>query len=131
MPGFNASDIARSIYQGFAAKVNFSSGSTASTTVVAAKTGFTPYLTKFIHSVTADGTASILVQDTQTTASVFVKTVASPGFGVREYGFGDEGLALTESYGVVVTISGSSAQVSNVVVEGYLKQTSPLTPSQL
>jgi hypothetical protein len=131
MPGFNAGDVARQIYQGFARSVNFSSGSTASTTVVAAKTGFTPYLTKFIHTVVVDGTASLLVQDTQTTASVFVKTVASPGFGVREYGFGEEGLAMTESYGVVVTISGSSAQVSSVVVEGYLKQTSPLKPSQL
>lgn len=118
----------RTLYPNFSKALNVNSGSASTTasTLVAGVTGWTIYVTAIRLSVTQDGATQLKVEDT--TSSVILQTVSAPGLVEITREWGDEGLALTEGYGIQYKFTtASTAFACKGVIEGYLKQTSPVT----
>lgn len=118
----------RLIYPNFSKVINVASGaaSTTASTLVSGVTGWTIYVTNVEIAVTQDGATSLKLSDT-TGTNVFV-AVPAPGLVRLSANFGDDGVPLTESYGLQLNFStAATAFACRGVVEGYLKQTSPVT----
>lgn len=118
----------RVLYPNFSKAINVASGaaSTTASTLVTGITGWTIYVTSVNISVTQDGATSIKLSDT-TNSLIFVG-IPSPGLVRLEANFGEDGVALTEGYGLQYNFStAATAFACKGVVEGYMKPTSPLT----
>ena len=118
----------RAIYPAFSKRVEYASNSTtAVTTVFTGVAGVTPYITRILVSVVQDGASAVKVRDDQTTASVFFTHAASPGLVRLDAEFGVDGLPCTEGKSVLVQLTTASTPfAAQVLVEGYLKPTSPI-----
>lgn len=91
-------------------------------TLLAAKTGFTIYVTHISVAVTTDNAATLTFQDSATTPIVIAKTKASPGIGPILFDFGEDGTPLTEAKALNLAASGAGL-AARVHVEAYYKPT--------
>jgi|PlaIllAssembly_1097288.scaffolds.fasta_scaffold00908_8 hypothetical protein len=118
----------RALFPSFSKTISVSSGSASTTasTLVAGVTGWTIYVTNIEVSVTQDGATALKVQDS--TGSVIFVHVVSPGLVRQSADFGENGIACTEGYGLqYVNTTAATAFACKAVVEGYMRQTSPVT----
>lgn len=118
----------RALFPNFSKTINVSSGgaSTTASTLVAAVAGWTIYVTNVEVSVTQDGATALKLQDSGGTA-IFVG-VPSPGLVRQSADFGENGVALTEGAGLqYVNTTAATAWAAKAVVEGYMRQTSPVS----
>lgn len=113
---------ARTQFQGWATDTTVLAGADPSATLVAAKTGYTHYVTLISIAVTTDNAATLTFQDsTPSTPIVFAKTKASPGIGPILFDFGEDGTPMAVSLAVVLLASGAGL-AARIHVEGYTKQ---------
>jgi len=120
----------RVIYPNFSKVINVTSGaaSTTASTLVAGIAGWTIYVTKVEVSVTQDGATALKISDT--TGSVAFVHPPSPGLVRASAEFGEDGVPMTEGYGLQYNCTtAATAFACKAVVEGYLKQTSPVSAS--
>lgn len=120
----------RVIYPNFSKTISISSGaaSTTASTLVAAVTGWTIYVTRVEVSVTQDGATALKLSDT--TGSLIFTHPPSPGLVRASAEFGEEGVALTANYGLQYNCStAATAFACKAVVEGYLRQNAPVSAS--
>jgi hypothetical protein len=118
----------RLIYPNFSKVINVASGaaSTTASTLVSGATGWTIYVTRVSISVTQDGATQLKISDT--TGSLIVQGIPSPGLVEVSREFGEDGVPCTEGYGLQYNFTtAATAFACKGVVEGYMKQTSPLS----
>lgn len=116
------------LFPAFSKTINVSSGaaSTTASTLVAGVTGWTIYVTHVEVSITQDGATALKLQDS--TGSVVFVHPPSPGLVRHTAEFGESGVACTEGYGLqYVNTTAATAFACKAVVEGYMRQTSPVT----
>lgn len=117
---------ARTQFQAWATDTTVVATGDPSATLVAAKTGYTHYVTHISVAVTTDNAATLTFQDSASTPIVIAKTKASPGLGPILFEFGEDGTALTEAKAFALLASGAGL-AARVHCEGYTKQTANLT----
>lgn len=120
----------RVLFPNFSKLLNVASGSASTTasTLVAGVTGWTIYVTAIRVSVTQDGATQLKLSDT--TGSLVFQSVPSPGLVEISRDFGQDGVPLTESYGLQYNFTtAATAFACKGVVEGYMRQTSPSSAS--
>ena len=117
----------RALFPSFSKTISISSGSASTTasTLVSGVTGWTIYVTNVEVSITQDGATALKLQDS--TGSVIFTHPPSPGLVRHSADFGENGVACTESYGLqYVNSTAATAFACKAVVEGYMRQTSPV-----
>jgi ABC-type phosphate/phosphonate transport system substrate-binding protein len=98
---------------------------------VAAKVGFTIYVTKIAYSITTASGKTTSLQDTAGTPVVFAAHLSTAtATGPTVWDFGEEGIPLTADKGFTLTVS-AAGDAGIIYAEGYYKQTSALTLAQL
>jgi hypothetical protein len=98
-----------------------------SATLLAARTGHTIYVKRIVFTVTTGGVAeSWTVRDSAGTPVVIAVLPASATVGSFVHYFGDEGLPITAEKALNIVSSGAGV-AGQVKVDGYYRQTSPLT----
>lgn len=118
----------RVLYPNFSKAINVASGaaSTTASTLVAGVTGWTIYVTRIAISVTQDGATQLKISDT--TGTLILQGVSAPGLVEVSREFGEDGVPCTESYGLQYNFTtAATAFACKGVVEGYMRQTSPVT----
>ena len=116
------------LFPNFSKTINISSGgaSTTASVLVAGVAGWTIYVTRVHVSVTQDGATAFKLSDT--TGSVAFVHPPSPGLVRFDSEFGDAGKAMTEGYGLQYNCTtASTAYAAHILVEGYMRQTSPVS----
>lgn len=97
------------------------SGASVSTKI-AAKTGWTLYITRILLSVTTDNAATQQWQDSAGTPIPIAKSKASPGLGPIEWNFGPNGIALTADKGLQHLMS-AAGMAGAVSITAYRRKT--------
>lgn len=118
----------RVLYPNFSKLLNVASGaaSTTASTLVAGVTGWTIYVTSIRVSVTQDGATQLKISDG--TGSLVLQGQSAPGLVEISREFGEDGVPLTEGFGLQYNFTTvATAFACKGVVEGYMKQTSPVT----
>jgi hypothetical protein len=90
--------------------------------LIAAKTGFTLFITRILVAITTDAAQTLTFQDSAGTPVVIAKTKSSPGLGPIEFTFGEDGTPLTEAKSLDLNIS-AAGLAGRVHVEGYYRRT--------
>jgi hypothetical protein len=98
----------------------------AAETQLAARTGYTAYLTKLVISVTTSAAQSIDIQDSAGTPVELIGLPTSAPEGCYTWDFREEGIPATESKGITLTTSAAGV-AAYIHGEGYWKQTLPLS----
>jgi hypothetical protein len=125
----------RALFQPFGMTIDITSGQTvasASTTIVAAKAGYTPFIT-FIHfEPTVGGATTVSVTDTSSSAETFWQSTSSPvAASDYESNWGEMGLQCNEGYGLKMDISTTSKITGHLTIQGYIKRTATVALSGL
>ena len=111
----------RALFGDVATAATYTAASTTAT-LIAAKTNFTLYVQRIIVWISTDAAQSWSFQDSSTAKQV-AEVPASPGDSTRwDFDYGSQGIPLTESEGLTVTMSGAGL-AGTVVVEAYQKLT--------
>lgn len=97
--------------------------------LVANKAKFTTFIQRIVMSIYTDNAATQQFQSITTDLPI-AETAASPGLVVKEWDFGDEGVALPEGEGLEL-INSAAGLAYVFTVEGYRKQSSTCLPSEL
>ncbi len=99
---------------------------------VAAKTGYTVHIQRIVAQITTDAAQSLTFKDTAGTPVVIALIPASPGVGIKEFDYGEHGIALTADKGFEITAS-AAGLAGPVYWQGYRRPTPgfPLVPSQV
>lgn len=125
----------RALFQPFAATIDITSGMTtasASTLIVPAKAGYTPFI-QFIHlEPTLGGATTVSITDTSSSAETFWLSTGSVVAGSDYEGtWGDVGIQCNEGYGLRMEISTTSKFTGHLSVYGYVKRTATVALSGL
>lgn len=95
---------------------------TTATAKIAAKAGFTIYVSKIAVMVTTDNAALQSFQDSASTPIVAAAVKASPGLGPVVFDFGEDGFALTEGKSLDHKMS-ATGMAGSVTITAYYKRT--------
>lgn len=117
----------RGIHKAWSVDLDIIAADTGSATLVAAKTGFSIYVTNVVFNITTAAAQTLTVQDNTGTPIPIFKTVAS-ATGSQNVTFGDDGTKLAEGKQLDVALS-AAGLAGRLHVEGYYKQTATAVPS--
>jgi len=95
---------------------------TAAVTLIAARAGWTVYVQKIKFNVTTSAAVTASVRALTTTTVVIAGLPSSPGVGVVEFDFGEDGWALPAGEGLERTLSGAGNAFA-LTVQAYRKLT--------
>ena len=115
----------RGAYQPFSATGFILAAVAGAASVVPARTGHKPVITRIVISITTVAAQIIAVKDTASTPLEVAALPASAAIGVYTWDFGVEGLPCTEAKGI--SIVGTAGPAYAYVIEGYYKQTAVMT----
>lgn len=125
----------RALFQAFGVTVDITSGTTtasASTLLVAAKAGYTPFITNIHFEPTVGGATTISVIDTSSSAETFWLSSGSVVAAADYEGdWGEMGLQCNEGYGLRMEISTTSKITGHFTIQGYIKRTATVALSGL
>lgn len=119
----------RGTHQPFHVEVRMFAGDddAAARELLAAKTGYTIFLTRVVFSITTSAAQAITLHDSASTPVQLVACPASPGVGVRDMLLGEDGIGATESKALQATYTKGNAGILSI--EGYYKQTATIAAS--
>lgn len=125
----------RALFQQFSTTIDITSGMTtasASTLLVPAKAGYTPFIQMIHFEPTIGGATTVSVQDTSASPETFWTSTASPvASGDYEGEWGEVGMACNEGYGLRMEISTTSKMTGHFTILGYIKRTATVALSGL
>lgn len=118
----HAARSARTQHKPFAVTVQMIATDSGALTLVTALTKHTIFVTRLVITTTTDAAQTLAFADSAGSPVPIVTQKSSPGLGVNQWEFGEDGIPLTEEKNLTVTPS--AAGLAGIIhVEGYQKLT--------
>ena len=97
--------------------------------VIPAKTGYAICLQRITFSVTTDAAKVLIVRDNADTPLNAAIFPSSPGVGTRQVDYGDEGMMMTLSKQIDISVTGGAGLAGTLIISGYYLPVGPFEPS--
>jgi hypothetical protein len=98
--------------------------------VIAGRSKYTLFIQRVVIMVLTDAAQTIILRDTASTPKVILSIPASPGLGIEEFDFGDDGVPLTEGKDLDLVLS-AAGLAFNYEIYGFRKPTATMIPSEI